>query len=142
MFCFTFWKDHFHGKDFQVDQSKKNMPISRRKRKKLQLRSFARTNQTNSKNLCIIAVDSASLKTLTMGISSICLKVAWKDIILTPKPPTLFGIKIDWFWKKSKLNNKCLKLSVKLEKIKMITRLQLWQNNDYIFYKYIYKFKK
>jgi hypothetical protein len=86
-------------------------------------------------------VDSASLKTLTMGISSICLKVAWKDIILTPKPPILFGIKIDWFWKKSKSNNKCSKLSVKLEKIKMITRLQLWQNNDYVFYKYIYKFK-
>jgi hypothetical protein len=48
---------HFLGKVFQEDQRLKNMQISKRKKKKQLLKSYAETSLRSSKSLCITAED-------------------------------------------------------------------------------------
>jgi len=70
MCFFTSSKALCHGKDSQADQSRRNMPTLRKRRKKSALKSFAATNPTNSRNSCTTVEVCPSHRTLITATSS------------------------------------------------------------------------
>ena len=109
-FCISS-KDRFHGKVFQGATSRKSMPTLKRKSGRSQSKTFARTNPKNLKSSCIIAVASASLRTPITDTSSGFLKMQWKKMGRTQNRLNLFGIRIDWPWKRNRSKHKWWKLS-------------------------------
>jgi len=76
MFFYTSKRVHSHGKAFLADRKLKNMLTSKRRRKRSRLKICARTLLMNSRNSCITAEVSHSLRILTTVTSSVCLKAA------------------------------------------------------------------
>ena len=68
MFFSTLSKDHFHGKVSQADLRKRNMLLSRKRRRKSRLRIYVKTSQMSSRSSCTTVEVSLSLKTLIMAI--------------------------------------------------------------------------
>ena len=95
MSSFISYEVPFLGKDFLVDQRLRNMQISKKRRRKHRLKSYAKISQKNSKNLCIIVEVCLSPKILTMVTSSACLKAAWRDTNSIQELLTSFGIRTD-----------------------------------------------
>jgi len=66
MLSFISLRDHYHGKDFQVVLKLRNTPILRKRRRRSQLKIFAKSNPMNSRNSFTIAEVLVLLKTQTM----------------------------------------------------------------------------
>ena len=54
MYCYTFYSDNYHGRDFQADQKMKNTTTLRRRNKRYQSMSYVWISQLSLKNSCSI----------------------------------------------------------------------------------------
>jgi len=76
MLSYISLKGRSHGKVFQEDLKLRNMPTSRKRKRKPRLKNYAKTNLKNSKNLCTTVEVWLSHRIQTMVISSIYSKDA------------------------------------------------------------------
>ena len=94
-FSFISWRDLFLGKVSQDDQRLRSMPISRRRRRKSQLRNCVKEIQNASLKFYTTAKNLASLKIQIINTLLIHLSHVWKVMILIHLFLTSFGTKID-----------------------------------------------
>lgn len=94
-FSFISWRDLFLGKVSQDDQRLRSMPISRRRRRKSQLRNCVKEIQNASLKFYTTAKNLASLKIQIINTLLIHLSHVWKVMILIQQFLTSFGTKID-----------------------------------------------
>ena len=76
MCCSISLRGRYHGKVCLEDRRLKNMPISKRRRKKSKSKIFARTAQRNLRSSCTTAEDSLLLRIQTTAISSVYSRAA------------------------------------------------------------------
>jgi len=94
-FSFISWRDLFLGKVSQDDQRLRSMPISRRRRRKSQLRNCVKEIQNASLKFYTTAKNLASLKIQIINTLLSHLSHVWKVMILIQLFLTSFGTKID-----------------------------------------------
>jgi len=107
------WEVPSLGKDYQADPRLRNMPTSKRRRKKSKSRSFARITQRSSRSSCTTAEGLLSLRTQTTATSSRCSRGAWRDTDMTPRRPISSGTKIGSCLKKKQSRSKCWMSSIR-----------------------------
>ena len=76
MCCSISLRDRYLGKDCLEDRRLKNMPISKRRRKKSKLKIFARTAQKDLRSSCITVEDSPLLRIQTTATSPVYSRAA------------------------------------------------------------------
>lgn len=137
MCCCTFWKVPSLGKDCLADLRPRSTPTSRRRRRRLQSRNYARTNQKNSKSSSTTAEVFHSPKTLITATSLACLKAAWRETTSIWELQTSFGIRIVLLSKRKQSKDKWWVLSRRRRpeqvRKKKLQHDQIGENNSFRF---------
>ena len=100
MWFFTLWRDLCLGKGCLGAQRLRNMPPSRKKRRRRPSTNFAKINRRSLESLCITVVALVLPKIQIMVISLAFSKRVWKRMDSTRRRLISSGIRTDFKWRR------------------------------------------